>query len=492
MSLRSTSLRDQRTLFEELQVIVSQLRQKGEHVDSQWLQKQVLSKFPEQLQRKVLEKKHAMTPDASFSMDTLSEIFGRCHFDGCMYCNESHKSSACTKYKTPQQRSQYLREHKLCLICASPQHATSRCKNRMCFACNGAHHTSCCFKTSQDEQSFAKQRPTSTPPAKKTSASKDLQKVKATTKINHLNAPQDDQDTTICELQSAQEDQDNVGTFLPTGELTVMDPKSKKLRKVAVLLDTGAELSFIDNSLAEELGLPTLEETTLRLHTFGSEQIQEELCRKVPLETWDEERNPISLQLLTHRILTKSLVPPPVLKEDLEYVRRMNLPIRLSERQLRIKLLILLGCDQLWSLIRVDQSQLTLPSGLHLLPFGTFTHWPFTNGTQYCPGLSPKQAATTHYHLDQYENDSILVKEIKENLYVDNLLLTADTVEDAVKVYSRTKEMFNALNMNIREFVSNEQDLMSAIASHDKSAELTPNVLGIKWDSTHEKYRLRL
>ncbi|KAK6764842.1 hypothetical protein RB195_024965 [Necator americanus] len=308
-----------------------------------------------------------------------------------MYCNESHKSSACTKYKTPQQRSQYLREHKLCLICASPQHATSRCKNRMCFACNGAHHTSCCFKTSQDEQSFAKQRPTSTPPAKKTSASKDLQKVKATTKINHLNAPQDDQDTTICELQSAQEDQDNVGTFLPTGELTVMDPKSKKLRKVAVLLDTGAELSFIDNSLAEELGLPTLEETTLRLHTFGSEQIQEELCRKVPLETWDEERNPISLQLLTHRILTKSLVPPPVLKEDLEYVRRMNLPIRLSERQLRIKLLILLGCDQLWSLIRVDQSQLTLPSGLHLLPFGTFTHWPFTNGTQYCPGLSPKQ-----------------------------------------------------------------------------------------------------
>ncbi|ETN73685.1 hypothetical protein NECAME_00774 [Necator americanus] len=113
-----------------------------------------------------------------------------------------------------------------------------------------------------------------------------------------------------------------------------MDPKSKKLRKVAVLLDTGAELSFIDNSLAEELGLPTLEETTLRLHTFSSEQIQEELCRKVPLETWDEEGNPISLQLLTHRILTKSLVPPPVLEEDLEYIRRMNLPIRLNERQL--------------------------------------------------------------------------------------------------------------------------------------------------------------
>ncbi|KAK6761274.1 hypothetical protein RB195_022365 [Necator americanus] len=606
MSLRSTSLRDQRTLFEELQVIVSQLRQKGEHVGSQWLQKQVLSKFPEQLQRKVLEKKHAMTPDASFSMDTLLK---------------------------------FLED-----VISSEE---------------------------MDEQSFAKQGPTSTSPAKKTSASKDLQKVKATTNINHLSAPQDDQDTTICELQSAQKYQDNVGTFLPTGELTVMDPMSKKLKEVAVLLDTGAELSFIDNSLAEELGLPTLEETTLRLPTFGSEQIQEELCRKVPLETWDKEGNPISLQLLTHRILTKSLVPPPVLKEDLEYIRRMNLPIRLNERQLRIKPLILLGCDQLWSLIRVDQSQLTLPLGLHLLPtrlghlltchlqsalntvqvchqnrkvqgwtecwsldarvnvistnassdivdekelwarywsleaagtekfteseksvqseqlhqniveevedegktFGDHIHYipqavltPYKATTKLrivfdasahhrdCPSLNdalhrgpvilpqlyglmlrfrigkvaiisdvekaflqvrlqerdrdatrclwlrdhkspPDQenililrftrvtfgllsspfllAATTHYNLDQYENDSILVKEIKENLYVDNLLLTADTVEDAVKVYSCTKEMFNAPNMNIREFVSNEQDLMSAIASHDKSAELT-------------------
>ncbi|KAK6728557.1 hypothetical protein RB195_005912 [Necator americanus] len=63
-------------------------------------------------------------------------------------------------------------------------------------------------------------------------------------------------------------------------------------------------------------------------------------------------------------------------------------------------------------------------------------------------------------------------------------------VEDAVKVYSRTKEMFNALNMDIREFVSNQQDLMSAIASHYKSAELTPKVLGIKWDSTGDEIQV--
>ncbi|KAL6735385.1 hypothetical protein Aduo_005832 [Ancylostoma duodenale] len=160
-----------------------------------------------------------------------------------------------------------------------------------------------------------------------------------------------------------------------------MDPKSKRLGKVVVLLDTGAELSFMDSSLAEELSLPTLEETTLRLHTFGSEQIQEELCRKIPLETWDEEGNPISLQLLTHRILTKSLMPPPVLKEDADYIRRMNLPIRLNERQLRVKSLILSG-------------DFAIRSSFTSYAFGTLTHWPFTFGTQYCPSLSRKQRRT--------------------------------------------------------------------------------------------------
>ncbi|KIH56788.1 hypothetical protein ANCDUO_13031 [Ancylostoma duodenale] len=114
----------------------------------------------------------------------------------------------------------------------------------------------------------------------------------------------------------------------------------------------------------------------------------------------------------------------------------------------------------------------------------------FTRVTFGLLSLAFLLAATTHYHLDQYENDSILVKEIKEYLYVDNLLLTAETVEDAVKVYSRTKEMFNALNMNLREFVSNEQDLVSAIASHDKYAEVTPKVLGIRWDSTHDEIQV--
>ncbi|VDM56147.1 unnamed protein product [Angiostrongylus costaricensis] len=65
-----------------------------------------------------------------------------------------------------------------------------------------------------------------------------------------------------------------------------MDPATRQLEKISVLLDTGAELSFIDEKLAQELRLPSMVETKLRLHTFGSDEGKENMSSKVPLEVW--------------------------------------------------------------------------------------------------------------------------------------------------------------------------------------------------------------
>ncbi|KAK6017272.1 hypothetical protein OSTOST_17206, partial [Ostertagia ostertagi] len=128
---------DQRVLLEQLQIIMSQLRDKGEQVDSQWLLKQVLAKFPERVQRRVLERKYSM--EGSFRMDDLlmcldkivsmeekialhtSKGSGddgtlarrdkyprkeaeRVNFQ-CMYCGGDHKATSCTKFGTPKERS---------------------------------------------------------------------------------------------------------------------------------------------------------------------------------------------------------------------------------------------------------------------------------------------------------------------------------------------------------------------------------------------------
>lgn len=785
---RSPSIKDQRVLLEQLQVIVSQLRDKGEQVDSQWLLKQVLSKFTDRLQRRVLEKKYSM--EGSFLMDNLLSTLDQLisseekialftsknvasvptypmkekpfkrqvsrGSDSCMYCSAEHKSGTCTKYRTPQERANYLREHKLCFICASPQHATAECKRRVCFVCQGKHHTSCCFKTATSPKIPTTQQPKSTPVGKARDKERPSRKPISTAahQVNHDEVPvptrENDQPNPVAQLYSSETNPRIPETFLPIGELTIMDPTTRRLRKVPALLDSGAECSFIDQKLADELRLPTLGNTTLRVRTFGSDCVQECNSRKVPLEIWDEEGEQCSLELLTHKSLTSTLKAPPILEEDIAFIRSNNLPVNLIQERAATKPLILLGCDQLWQLIRHDQTQVRLPSGLHLLPTrlghlltgqiqGTaqmtqilkekdaYEEWdrswslqatvntvsvehsvteeqslwerywkmeqegaeefvqpehevqamidkkvleefldtverkedgyyvrlpwkeipmalpdnraialkrlmsvwtslqkdpnllemyndifkeqyrlniiedvqdenaavegrvhylphqavltPQKNTTKLrivfdasahfknCPSLNdalhrgpvllPKLyglllrfrigrvalisdvekaflqvrlhtvdrdatrclwlrdhknpptasnlrvyrftrvtfgllpspfllAATTYYHLDQYPDDVGLVKEIKENLYVDNLLVTLDTPEEGLRVYSKTKEIFKELKMNLREFASNNREVMETISQADRSTEEAPKVLGIRWKTKED------
>ncbi|KIH46741.1 integrase core domain protein [Ancylostoma duodenale] len=99
-------------------------------------------------------------------------------------------------------------------------------------------------------------------------------------------------------------------------------------------------------------------------------------------------------------------------------------------------------------------------------------------------------AGTTYFHLDQYTDEKELVEEIKRNLYVDNLLLTANTCEETSHFYQRTKCMFQDLNMNLREYTSNDQDLMQSIPAHDRSVNLNPKLLGITWNSLTDMFHL--
>ncbi|VDO90561.1 unnamed protein product [Heligmosomoides polygyrus] len=108
-------------------------------------------------------------------------------------------------------------------------------------------------------------------------------------------------------------------------------------------------------------------------------------------------------------------------------------------------------------------------------------------------GLLPSPfllVATTYYHLDQYPNDVELVKGIKDNVYVDNLLVTTDTPEDGLRVYSTTKEIFNELKMNLREFASNDRAVVETIPAADRSTEEDPKVLGIKWNRSEDQFQV--
>ncbi|KIH65876.1 hypothetical protein ANCDUO_03797 [Ancylostoma duodenale] len=73
-AFRSPSIKDQRHLLEELQVIIAQLTEKGEEVNSPWLIKKVLATFPDSVKRKVIAKKQGLSADTSFTMQHLFKL----------------------------------------------------------------------------------------------------------------------------------------------------------------------------------------------------------------------------------------------------------------------------------------------------------------------------------------------------------------------------------------------------------------------------------
>nr|CDJ98306.1 Protein of unknown function DUF1758 domain containing protein [Haemonchus contortus] len=173
---------------------------------------------------------------------------------------------------------------------------------------------------------------------------------------------------TVLEVLPAKYQLKGQPTYLPTGEITALDPTTKSLRKISVLLDTGAEISFIDTALAAELHLPSIKETRLRLHTFGSDHVHETTSREVSLQAWDVEGRPFTLFLHTHEILTKPFETAPICADDVEYILQHKLTVNFKEGGSTVKPSILIGCDQLWTLITCDEPHIQLPSGLHLLP----------------------------------------------------------------------------------------------------------------------------
>nr|CAD2209457.1 unnamed protein product [Meloidogyne enterolobii] len=86
-------------------------------------------------------------------------------------------------------------------------------------------------------------------------------------------------------------------------------------------------------------------------------------------------------------------------------------------------------------------------------------------------------AVVIRHHLAK--NDKL---EMANNLYVDNLLLECETIEEADAKCTEAKDIFARAKMNLREFVSHSPQVMNSIASDDRlKVEQYAKVLGMKW-----------
>ncbi|XGW22020.1 hypothetical protein V3C99_004742, partial [Haemonchus contortus] len=117
----------------------------------------------------------------------------------------------------------------------------------------------------------------------------------------------------------------------------------------------------------------------------------------------------------------------------------------------------------------------------------TFRFTRVTFGLNVSPYLL---GATIHHHLNHAVENKDLANEIRENLYVDNLILSANTPIEAMKKSLETRKIFGEMGMNIREFLSNDETLCHYLPETAYAKSSTQKVLGVPWNANTDCFEV--
>nr|CAD2177242.1 unnamed protein product [Meloidogyne enterolobii] len=98
-------------------------------------------------------------------------------------------------------------------------------------------------------------------------------------------------------------------------------------------------------------------------------------------------------------------------------------------------------------------------------------------------------AAVIRHHLSKEQTD--IANEIKENIYVDNVLLECDSVEEALIKCKTAKQIFSTAKMNLREFCTHERAVSDQISPEDRLEQDIPRVLGINWNLQRDTLQIK-
>ena len=93
-------------------------------------------------------------------------------------------------------------------------------------------------------------------------------------------------------------------------------------------------------------------------------------------------------------------------------------------------------------------------------------------------------AGTIKYHLKKIGTS--VASQISDYIYVDNVLLGADSVQDAYEMYLESKDIFKRASMNLRGWVSNSLEFLDLLSDHEKVKGVTVKTFGIPWNYTKD------
>ena len=97
--------------------------------------------------------------------------------------------------------------------------------------------------------------------------------------------------------------------------------------------------------------------------------------------------------------------------------------------------------------------------------------------------------ATLHHHLTNYSTP--VAEDMKENIYVDNVISGCNEEKDAVDYYVEAQSIMNEAHFNLRSWSSNSPSLREQAAKDDTAdANEIVNILGLKWNTSSDTLSL--
>ncbi len=203
----------------------------------------------------------------------------------CAFCKGSHPATQCDAIPDQSKRMDIVKREKLCFNCLG-HHRVSQCQSKgRCKRCKERHHTSLCRGTPNPQTPSIDSNSQKSSSEQSSAPSQTAQNL-INTALSHP------QPTKVCFLKTA------VATVRANNHST----------QVNILLDEGAQGSFITQSLADHLYLNSQRRECVAIAAFGASEASNQTLpvATIHLETTEGTEIPISV-LITPRIAHHSV-----------------------------------------------------------------------------------------------------------------------------------------------------------------------------------------
>ncbi|WKX97698.1 hypothetical protein Q1695_013402 [Nippostrongylus brasiliensis] len=289
-------------------------------------------------------------------------------------CGGSHPPQYCDEFPTPGLRRMEARRQEVCWKCFCRSHKSKFCTSfGKCPKCNEDHHSSLCIEASgtkganQAGRRLSQQQgSTFSGPAAFSRQHTDRFEMQLERR-SHQSCDNGEVQT----LSTSASQSPLLGQFvLQTASALIFNEAESTYESVSMLLDSGAQRSFIKARFARILGLQS--KSTNSFTTTGMGELQESFSSNevhVTLRSIHGSAKLYRLPVFTKDKLTVTTKSAELSREDMSFIKKEKITVAqqgLYSRELSPDILI--GQDLLNTIIDHEAPTIRLPSGLLLTP----------------------------------------------------------------------------------------------------------------------------